>query len=200
MIDLNVPEIKEFVNYVKTQCKAKGVIIKLKPTKNVKLGEIKCSGYFDEIDKELVVSAKHESALETLVHEFAHFTQWIEDCPAWKASASTYGNIDEWLGGKEFRYIKKYVALARDLELDNEKRSVKLIKKFKLPIDVKLYIKKANAYVLFYNYMLITRRWCKPNNSPSRNPILLAECSDKFDMRYDKLSDDILDAFILAKI
>ena len=124
----------------------------------------------------------------------------IRDVRVWKQAEKSLGIVWEWLDGENHRNITKHISVARDLELDNEKRSVKLIKKFKLPIDVKLYIKKANAYVLFYNYMLITRRWCKPNNSPSRNPILLAECSDKFDMRYDKLSDDILDAFILAKI
>lgn len=75
----------------------------------------------------------------------------------------------------------------RDLELDNEKRSVKIIKKYGLSVDVDEYIQKANAYVHFYNYMKISRRWSKANNSPYTNPVLYPQMSTKFNMNYRTL-------------
>ena len=48
---------KEFVNYVKSECKKYGVKCDLRKTKYVKLsGNIKCSGYFDEDGLSLVCS------------------------------------------------------------------------------------------------------------------------------------------------
>ena len=55
MINLSIPEVKAFVNYVKTECKANGIKVELRPTKYVKLsGNIKCSGYFDDGEMKLV--------------------------------------------------------------------------------------------------------------------------------------------------
>lgn len=200
MLNKSNPTIKRFIQHIKSECKARGVKVDLRPGAYVKIGAIKCSGYFDEQDKKLVVALNQSAALEILVHEFAHFTQWIENCEAWRIGSKNYHKVDEWLSGKNFKNIHRYMAEARDLELDNEKRSVKLIKKFKLPIDTKLYTKKANAYVQFYNWMLTTRRWCKPNNSPSKNEFVLAMCSDKFNMNYNKLSKRLEEAFILSEI
>ena len=62
--------------------------------------------------------------------------------------------------------MHKYIGYTRDLELDNEKRAVRMIRKWKLSVDVDKYIKGANAYIHFYNWMGYTRRWSKPTNSP----------------------------------
>ncbi len=65
------------------------------------------------------------------------------------------------------------------MELDNEKRSVAIIKAWDLPIDVKTYTQKANAYIQFYNWMFFTRRWCTPQNSPYKNPKTASEKARK---------------------
>ncbi len=41
---------------------------------------------------------------------------------------------------------------------------------------------------MFYNWMMKTRRWSKPNNSPYKNERVKAAMSTKFNMRYAKLS------------
>jgi hypothetical protein len=74
-----------------------------------------------------------------------------------------------------------------DLELDNEKRSVKLIGKYNLSIDKESYVKKANAYLYFYHWMRKTRRWCSPNNPPYRNKNIVAAMPTTFRGKYDKL-------------
>ena len=92
----------------------------------------------------------------------------------------------------DYENIKKY---SLDLELDNEKRSVQLIKDFNLPINIEKYTRCANAYVLFYNWMLTSRKWCKPGNTPYSNKAVVAACSPKFNMRYDQLSAKMRLAF-----
>jgi hypothetical protein len=96
---------------------------------------------------------------------------------------------------EEVENIAEHIAACRDLELDNEKRTVKIIKEFSLPINITQYIKKSNAYVHFYNYMLISRRWCTPKNSPYTNKKVIESMSGKFDMEYKTLSKNLENIF-----
>ena len=83
------------------------------------------------------------------------------------------------------------------MELDNEKRSVQIIKDFKLEkiVNPSLYIRQANAYLLFYFWMLRTRKWYNPKKTPYTNPVILAGCSPKFNMKYTDLSNRMLKIF-----
>jgi hypothetical protein len=201
MIDLTNPKIKTFVDHVKKECRKKGIKFDLRPSKYVKLSEsMQCSGWFDSENMALVVAAKNSLALDVLVHEYGHFTQWDEDIPVWNAAEESLGYVEWWLAGYEVKNIKKWLALSRDLELDNEKRSVALIKKFNLPIDTKEYTKKANAYVQFYNWMYYSRRWSTPKNSPYRNNVILDAMPKKFNMNYKKLSYKAYKAFEASEI
>lgn len=181
--------IQRFVKHVRAECKKHGIKFLLKRSKYVIVSKaIKCSGWFDAEDKELVVAGKSKNWLHTLVHEYGHLTQWLDQCKEWKASESIE-NIDDWLNGKKIKYPKRALARTRDLELDNEKRSVKIIKEWDLPIDIKLYTQRANAYVQFYNYIYYTRRWCTPSNTPYRNPRVYKHMPTVFKMNYKKMSD-----------
>ncbi len=117
-----------------------------------------------------------------------------------KIKNESHDKLYRWLNGEKVRNIQKAIALCRDLELDNERRSVKLIKKFNLNVDIDLYIKKANAYIQFYNYLMVSRKWCKPNNSPYKNRRLLRVMPAKFNMDYKKLSKKVLRIFIEENI
>jgi phosphorylcholine metabolism protein LicD len=185
-----------FIEFVKNQCFEYGVKCRLKNVTYVKLsGNIKCSGYFDSEKPELVVAMNRKDWIEILVHEYCHLTQWVEQIPLWNKSATSIGKIDEWLSGGEVKSINRHLGVARDLELDNEKRSVALIKEWGLKVDVEHYIQKANAYVQFYNYMGISRRWSKPGNSPYSNENLINEMPDKFNMNYKKMSKKVEKVF-----
>lgn len=193
---------KQFIELVKNECKKHGIRCDLRPVKYLKLsGNIMCSGYFDETNKILACATKSKDWFYILVHEYAHLTQWVDNCEPWKRVSDNYSIdfVDRWLNGRYVREPEKHINLVRDLELDNEKRTVKLIKKFGLG-DYKTYTKKANAYLLFYNYMKITRRWSSPKNSPYRNKIVISVMSDGFRMNYDKLSKRVKEAFEKAKI
>jgi hypothetical protein len=122
-------------------------------------------------------------------------TQWLEGIPLWRTANDSIEEIDKWLDGKEVENIEECINASRDLELDNEKRSVEMIKKWNLPIDVSEYTKKSNAYVLFYNYIKTSRKWSLPGNSPYSNKEVLSKMSTDFDMNYEKLDPEIHEIF-----
>jgi hypothetical protein len=181
---------RQFVKYVREQCKLHGVKLTLKKSRYLILSDnARCSGYFDDEARELVVAGNHPEYLSILVHEFAHLTQWVDNCEPWRKLGDSLVKIHDWLGGKEVKGIKRALAKARDLELDNEKRSVKIIKEWNLSIDIKLYTQKANAYVQFYNWMYYTRRWCTVKNSPYRNKKIYTNMPTIFKMNYEEMSE-----------
>ena len=54
-------------------------------------------------------------------------------------------------------------------------------------LNVIKYTKAANAYLQFYNWMLQTRKWSKPTNTPYTNKRIVAAMPDSFRMDYTKL-------------
>jgi hypothetical protein len=194
---------KAFLEFVKSECKKYGVVCDLRPVSYLKLdGGIKCSGYFDDDDNKspkLVVATKKKDWLEILVHEYCHMTQWMDQKNGtylnWNSALKSIVVVTDWLTGKNVRNIKYHLGAVRDLELDNEKRSVKMIKKWDLGIDLDMYIKKANAYILFYNHILTTRRWSNPKNSPYSNKRLISAMSSSFRMNYKTNSKKVQKIF-----
>jgi hypothetical protein len=192
-----------FIKYVKSECKKSGVKVDIRNVSYLKMsGNIKCSGYFDAEAKILVCAKNSPNWLEVLIHEFCHYLQWKENCPAWVNGIESIDPIDRWIGGEEIENIEYHLGMARDLELDNEKRSVDMIIKWGLDseIDVNTYTKKANAYVLFYNWLGKTRKWSKPGNAPYKNEKILNTMSEKFDMNYDTLDSNIERIFMIENI
>lgn len=148
--------------------------------------EVKCSGYFDDVNRKLVVAAKAPKSLEILVHEYAHLTQWQDNCRQWKWVEKSMYVFDAWLSGKRVRNLNHHIDRIKYMELDNEKRSVELIKKYRLPIDLEGYIKRANSYVYFYNYIKKTRKWSSPDNSPYKNERIVEAMPPRFLTSYTR--------------
>jgi hypothetical protein len=187
----------QFIEFVKDECKKYGVVCSLRNTKYVRAGKkITASGYFDESVPTLVCAVKNPNFLPILVHEYCHLTQWVEGIPLWKKAYNSMLKLENWLSGEDVKNIKRYLSICRDLELDNEKRSVKIIKKYNLPIDIKDYTKRANAYVQFYNYLAVSRKWCNSKNTPYNNRILIEAMPSRFSMDYTTLPKKIEKIFI----
>ncbi len=188
----------KFIKFVKEECEKHGVECKLMLAKYVDYsGDIKCGGWFDGNIKELAVAMKHKDSMSLLVHEYSHMTQWLDGIDIWNKCMDEEANdkVDRWISGEYIDNVNYYIDNCRDLELDNEKRAVKLIKKFNLEIDVDTYIKKANAYVQFYNYIKLSRKWSMPKNSPYSNERIMNICPSKFNMDYTKISSKLEKAF-----
>ena len=191
---------KRFIKYVKRICAEHDIKLDLRRAKKLTLSaNIKCSGYFDEEGRVLAVAMKRPDALGILVHEFCHLMQYLEYTRGrfrrWSTATMALGKLDTWLSGKPVTNLKRAIGYARDLELDNEKRTVAMIQKWDLPVDVDDYIKKANAYILFYNWMHETRKWTTPPNTPYGNRKVYESMSNKFNMKYTTLSRSVRRAF-----
>ena len=189
------PNEKDFIDFVKSECEKYNVKCDLRNTKFVKMtGSMKCSGWFDETAPELVCSMNRVDWIQILVHEYAHLTQWVDNTSLWQQACDSLSIVWDWLDGVDAEDIEKHIDVARELEMDNDKRAVKIIKKFDLNVDIENYIQRSNAYHQFYNWMKITRRWCKPSNSPYKNeniinvmPKTFIKNGERFLPRYEKV-------------
>jgi hypothetical protein len=183
-----------FIEEVIANCKLYGVKCSIRDVSYVKLGTFRCGGWFDGEDRELVCSMKNGKGLALLVHEFSHFQQWAENSELWELASrkNSHSVMHDWIEGKPIRGIRKHIGICRDLEADAERRAVKMIKKYNLPIDINEYIRGANAYIYFYNYILKIRRWSSPKNSPYRNKVLMEAMPSVFKKDYSVLPDRLL--------
>jgi hypothetical protein len=181
---------KMFIEMVKSGCKKHKISCKLKDVNYLKpVPSIRCTGYFDDENKTLQVAMKQKDSFEILVHEYSHLTQWIDKVPVYMKANKYLLAVDKWIAGTNLpsAVVDAAIQGTVDLELDNEKRSVKLIAKYNLSIDKENYIKKANAYLYFYHWMKNTRKWSSPNNLPYRNKNIVAAMPTTFRGKYDKL-------------
>jgi len=162
--------------------------------KRVNCTGMRTNGYFDHMSEPARLAvATGDSAkwFWVFVHEYCHFNQWIEQCAGWLEYEKYVKHWDVYASGicpnvKGMDVIKEFQC-ARDLELDCEKRVVRMIKKYNLPIKVEDYIRNANAYVYFYSYVRDNARWYKV--APYRVKEILKVMPTKFltTKQYDKL-------------
>ena len=167
---------------------------------------VHCNGCFEDYKEpfhlSIAVGKPVSEWFPILVHESCHFDQWRGDCGVWNAARKD-GYIEEdifkWIAGEPMEepdaHYGRLISLMRDVELDCEQRTAKKIIERRLPIDVKNYIRGANAYVLFYTFMAVDRKWYKIGKAPYRNPNILSLMSEEFDMNYNKLSMELIDLF-----
>jgi hypothetical protein len=163
--------VKDFLKYVRKTCKENGVKVKIGRGRLVKMTpfNFKVAGYFDEDEKLLHcgIGLNESDFLSTLVHEFAHVLQWIDGDYAYKnCGHEKYGSVQnvvcQWIKDEVdvknkdlISYTKKMIAC----ELNAERRAVKLIKEYGLPIDIKRYSEHASATLYTYWMTLKTKKW-----------------------------------------
>lgn len=197
--------VSKFLKDLKEQCKKYNVKLTFYDSESVPLGNgARSTGYFDYDVLEIAVGRKNKDWLSILVHESCHLDQWIEQTDIWTKTVVNDDDVqvDKWLSGKDVRYVKRKLDRTREMELDCERRSLKKIKKYKLPINTKEYIQKANGYVHFYNYLYETRRWTKPENTPYSNKAIYSQMPSYFreSSYYKTLPNKVRNIFIKEKI
>jgi hypothetical protein len=164
----NIPnKYHKFIQLVYTDCQYHKIKLRLVNKKNIKCPDgVYVSGYFDEEYKTLKVAVKNsfDYWFPVLVHEYGHLLQWAYDKKMWNCINTSEGHsvilIENWLNGKKINNITKHINNIRRLEIDCEKKVVSLIQKYNLPINIKEYIKSANAYIYLYTWLKYTRKWC----------------------------------------
>lgn len=102
--------------------------------------------------------------LLTLLHEFAHYIQWVTGY--WgilHRETDGWDIVDKFLRYKRRKLSQEEIIKARRsvllLEYDAELRTISLAKFFSIPIDELGYLQSANAYILQIKWALETKKW-----------------------------------------
>jgi hypothetical protein len=192
----------EAIAEITRRCWALGVYVQLSPKDAIDIGDgVPCSGFFDDehgIPIIAVATGKPKTDwLKIMLHEYGHATQWAEQTPLWNICKKTGSWID-WLEGKSVRDIQKAIETSRDLEADCERRTVRLIRELELDIDIEAYSRAANAYVHFYNFMLIHRKWFAKDKAPYKVPEVMAAANPAMDADFTKTPKALMKALELC--
>jgi len=165
----------QFVSHVKHHLAQYGMRLVIGRGKLLNCGGYRCEGYFNEGEKIIKIAKQATNFLETLVHEYCHFLQYINNSKIYLKSDKAILMVDAWFAGKEFNQekLEKAFFIIRAMERDCEKRAIKIIKKFNLQIDTKMYAKRANCYIYSHFLMEKTRKFYAYKKSPYRSPIVL---------------------------
>lgn len=166
-------ELRPFLKEIKQELDFKKVPLYIHDVENINDNGEHISGYFGYIDRyepEINVAVKKPLAdwLSVFIHEYNHFKQWEDNCKVWKdgyiRGADSTDLLDLWFS-KNIELTKKQVNNVVDrifnIESDCEIKTVALIQKHNIPIDIKKYIKEANSYLIFHETCKHLRRWFK---------------------------------------
>lgn len=168
--------------------------------KNVLLGNIECSGYFDDEKRLIAVAMDHPEDFwfSILIHEYMHMKQWIENSPLWIDMDGADDDMDEWLGGKDFspEELARMINSVQAIEADCERRSLDFIKEHNITqIDPIEYAKKANSYVYFYCLIAERRKFYDSDKKPYMIEEVWSQMPDHFDNDYTILPDNYRELF-----
>lgn len=191
---------RQFIRLVQQDCSAKGVQFKVTDGAFLVLDGLRCNGYFVEEPTPILAVATGKSSrkwFKTLVHEYCHMLQWLEQTRKWKDSAKS-DYMWSWFVGEDRvtrRQAYRSALYALDLELDCERRVLRLIKKLDLPIDPVRYAQEANAYVYFYYAALKHKRWYEVGKEPYSLPRLVDRMPKHLRGKHHQISKRMLQTF-----
>ncbi len=165
---------------------------------------ISVRGYWDDSNKQNVklyctISDNETDWVPIFAHEFNHFIQWKKKLKVWRNANNVYEtDMYNIMHNKHIssRRLIRCLNTTRDLELDCEKRTVKLLCKYKVPINIKEYIRTANIYIHFYNYAKIYRSWFPNNNPPYDNYKIRRSTSTSFYPTYNSIPESLEKMFL----
>lgn len=165
----------QFVKFVRDHLNEYGGKLVIGRGENVNCNGILCPGFFDDRQILIKVAGNGEGFLSTMVHEYCHFLQYINDVSIYRKSDKASVIVENWLLGKNYdpHTLKRAFFLVRAMERDCEKRATKLIKEFNLPLDVKFYAKQANCYIYTHFLMEETRKYWMYKKSPYKSRIVM---------------------------
>jgi len=198
----------KFIEHVRKNVEKGGIKLSLLPSSTVGVeGNIRVNGFFDGEELAVAVNKSMEDWFPVLIHEYSHFLQWREDCPSWQSICVNGEDVSDtlflWIKHKK-RFslldVKRHSAKTRDLEVDCEKRTVEIIRDFKLDrhlpsLNYLSYTMRANSYLYFYNYAVLKRRWWKKGKAPYQNPDVWCNFSPFFKKQYTQLPDRYIELY-----
>jgi len=196
--------IARFIKHVKAVARNHGVKLKISKSKNVRgPGETSlCAGYFyDHTKKKLLVVASggktQEEWVSVLAHEYSHMMQWIEGDKTYKDTSMRNGGdsyyhhsmLESGKATYNKRLRKIYTRKTIMCELNCERRTIKTIKEFNLPINIGQYKKEAAA--ILYKYLLLCKTGKWYGQSLEKNKNILRKIKPSLRGEFKKVPADI---------
>jgi hypothetical protein len=154
---------KQFVEQVKAELHSYGFRLCFGRGKMVNGGGWRAAGFFCDRQRVLRVARDRPDWLDILLHEYAHFRQWVEQ-PAgvYNADGAAAKIVDGYLHrGKTVprAVLRKAFNRVMTFERDAEMRALTIAKTHGLPVDPVAYAKHANLYIYSHHLMLESGRW-----------------------------------------
>lgn len=147
------PNFVRFFKYAKKYCSKHNKKIIVCNQKRLYLNGVKCAGWCD--GNEMAIAFKNPLFEEVFVHEFCHMQQAIEKSPLWKEEFIFWDKLEKKkINLKNWNDVLEVMLLERDCEA----RAIKFSKRYGL-FNNTAYAKKANIYLLFYQYVFLKHRW-----------------------------------------
>lgn len=159
---------KDFIHHV--QCHLEEYNFKLIFANSLQVNTgtgFRCSGLFDETKKIIRVAKKSDNWLETLVHEYCHFLDYLESSNHQLAKEDKALDIcEKYVRGDIYPSKRVILAFrtAAHMEWKCDRRAVKIIQDWNLPINTTTYIREANLYVYLYHL------YCKYRTFNAKEP------------------------------
>lgn len=181
-------KVKEFINHVKEHLAQYDMELLWGRGFTVHCGGYTSSAYFSEYQGVIKVAKGNHFWLESLVHEYAHFLQWLNNCPVFKKADKAIMNVDKWFSRKKIdqNELKKSFEILRTMERDCEMMACKIAKRFKLPINTNGYIKRANLYIYTHWMMEKHQKFWAFRRDPMNSRYILSLMPSNFRARSHK--------------
>ena len=162
------PEIKKFVEQVKAELHSYGFRLYFGSGRNVNGGGWRSVGFFCDRQRVVKVARGRPDWLDILIHEYAHFRQWVEQpATVYNADATASIIVHNYLHqGRAATpgVLRKAFTRVMAFERDAEMRALRIAKQYHLPIDEKRYARFANLYIYSHHLMRDTGRWQATGN------------------------------------
>lgn len=175
---LTTEQVKNLIAMVTDHCIKNKIKLNLDfNSSHIDMAGSMVNGYFsDEIDGDyesiLAVGCGKDSSLwaPILLHEYCHSCQWVENKFWFQKASESIGEFFEWVDGVAEGSVdpEPLMKISLQVESDCEARVIKLINElgFANEITTDTYAQRANSYITFYKYILLTKKWYKAGKEP----------------------------------
>ena len=173
---------KKFIKHVRKHLAEYGMSLVWGRGDTVHCGGYTSSAYFCEGEKMIRVARKNALWLESLVHEYGHFTQWLDGSKIYKKSDRAIINIDKWFNRETVGKVRlsKSFRTVREMERDCEIKSCRIARKFKLPIRSNGYARRANIYIYSHWIMEEKQKFWAYSREPMHSKYILSLVPNNF--------------------
>ena len=169
-----------FIRMVRADLNDHGFTLVLGRGRSINCSGYRVGGYFSETMKEIRVATRSPSWLGTLVHEYCHFKQYTES--EFRPAGDAADLVDSWFSGVEYSQTRVRNAFwhIRACERDAERKAAKLIQEAQLPVNLDVYIRRANCYIYAHYIMERHRKFWAFQRDPFKSRTILAMMPNNF--------------------